>query len=101
MSARSAKIDFSLRQRCQLLVGPPFLIEGLLQNARTIGAAELFRPSDQAAVARDLIMLGGLAGIDQGGIKHRLVRDFASDLVGFLDDAVDPRTIDRLLLRTH
>src|ERR1700731_4761109 len=97
-SARGAKIDLALRQRGQLLVGRPFLIEGLLQNACAIVTAELFRPRDQAAVARYLIMLGGLAGVDQGRIEHRLVRDFASDLVGFLDDAIDRRTVDSLHL---
>ena len=72
-----------------------FLVESLLQDAGAIVAPELFGPCDQAAVARDLIMLGGLCGVDQSLIQHRLVRDFAGDLVGFLDDAVDRRGYQR------
>ena len=41
-------------------------------------------------------MLGGLRGVDQRGIQHRLVLDLAGDFLGFLDDAVDRRAIDRL-----
>src|SRR6202171_1547557 len=80
-SARGAKIDLALSQRGQLLVGCLFLIEGLLQNTGAIVAAKLLRPGDQAAVARDLIVLGGLRGVDQSRILHRLIRDFAGDFV--------------------
>src|SRR6266851_6930492 len=95
-SARGAKVDLALGQRGQLFVSDPFLIEGLLQDTGAIVAAKLLRPRDQAAVARDLIMLGGLGGVDQCRIQHRFVLDLTDDLVGFLDDAVDRRTVDCL-----
>src|ERR1700682_2325498 len=79
-SARGAKVDLALGQRGQLFVSGPFLIEGLLQDTGAIVAAKLLRPRDQAAVARDLIMLGGLGGVDQCGIQHRFVLDLADDL---------------------
>ena len=41
-------------------------------------------------------MLGGLGGVDEGGIQYHFVGDLAGDLVGFLDDAIDRRAIDRL-----
>ena len=43
-------------------------------------------------------MLGGLRGVDQCRIQHRFVRDLAGGLIGFLDDAVDGGTVDRLRL---
>src|SRR5215207_3578078 len=97
-SACGPQVDLAFRQRAQLLVGDLFLIERLLQNTGAIVASKLPRPRDQAAVARDLIVLGGLRGIDQGRVQHGLVGDLACDLVGFLDDAVDRRAIDRLHL---
>ena len=45
-------------------------------------------------------MLGGLRGIDQRGVQHLLVFDFAGDFIGFLDDTVDRRTVHRLYLGT-
>src|SRR4051812_37477450 len=65
-SARSPHVDHAFRQRGQLGVGLLFLIERLLQQAGAIVAPELTRPRDQAAVAGDLIMFGGLGGVDQG-----------------------------------
>ena len=41
-------------------------------------------------------MLDRLRGCDQGGIENVLVVDLAGDIVGFLDDAVDGRTIGAL-----
>src|ERR1035437_1623970 len=81
ISSRSAcgpKVDLALRQRGQLPVGCPLLIERLLQNTGAIVAARLLRPRDQAAVARDLVVFGGLGGVDQCRIQHRLVRDRVS-----------------------
>src|ERR1700682_6488075 len=59
-SARGAKIDLALGKRRQLLVGCLFLIERLLQDGGRVVAAELLCPRDQAAVTRDLVVLGGL-----------------------------------------
>src|ERR1700681_4834580 len=88
-SARGAKIDLALRQRGQLLVGCLFLIEGLVQNTGAIVAAKLLRPSDQASVARGLIVLGGLGGGDPCRIHHRFIRDFAGDFVRLPVDVLD------------
>jgi hypothetical protein len=43
-------------------------------------------------------MFCGLRCVDQRRIKHGFVRDFAGNLIRFLDDAVDCRTVDRLRL---
>ena len=59
-------------------------------------AAELLRPGDQRAVARDLVVLDRLRGGDQRGVEHLLVVDLAGDLVRLLDDAVDRRAVDAL-----
>ena len=40
-------------------------------------------------------MLHGLRGGDQRCVEHLLVFDFANDLVGFFQNAVDGRAIDR------
>jgi hypothetical protein len=57
-----------------------------------------FRPRDQAAIARDLVVFGGLRGVDQCRIQHRFVGDLSDDLIRFLDDAVDGRTVNCLRL---
>src|SRR4051794_26957274 len=75
------EVDLAFRQRGQLGVGLLFLIERLLQDAGAIVASKLPRPGNQAAVAGDLIVLGGLRGVDQGRVKHGLVSDLARDLV--------------------
>src|SRR5258708_880544 len=77
-------------------VGRPLLIKRLLQAAAAMGTADLLGPCDQPAIARDLVMFGGLRSVDQCRIEHGLVGDFARTFVGFLDDAVDRRTVDRL-----
>ena len=41
-------------------------------------------------------MFDGLGRRDDGRVQHRLVGDFADDVVGFLDDAVDRRAINAL-----
>ena len=61
-----------------------FSIQRVLQNAGAIVAAESFGPRDQAAVACDLVMLGGLGRVDQCRIEHQFVRDLAGDFIGFL-----------------
>jgi len=38
-------------------------------------------------------VLDGLSRSDDGGIEYGLVLDLAGDLVGFLDDSVDGRTL--------
>jgi hypothetical protein len=60
--------------------------------------AELFRPGDQSAVARDLIVLDRLRRADDGRVKHVLVGHFAGDLIAFLDQAVNGGAFDALRL---
>src|SRR3954454_9323666 len=49
--AGGAQVHLALCDRRQLLVGGLFFIEGLLQHAGAIVAAELLGPGDQTAVA--------------------------------------------------
>src|SRR5262249_31102358 len=86
---RGAAVQSTLGHGSQLLVCRFFLVEVLLKQGRAIVAAQLFRPCDQRAVARDLIVLDGLRRSDERGIEDRLVLDFAGDLFGLVDDAVD------------
>jgi hypothetical protein len=58
--------------------------------------AKFLCPLDQRAVARHLVMLDGLRRSDEGGIEDTLVIDFASNLVSFLQNAVDRRAVDGL-----
>ena len=68
-------------------------------SLRNVGTAEQLRPGDQSAVAGDLVMLDGLRGRDQCGIENHLVGDFAGDVVGLVDDAVDRRAFGALRLK--
>jgi hypothetical protein len=70
-------------------VGCLFLVEILLQQRDTIPLAQWVRPRNQGALARDLVMLDRLRCRDEGCIENGLVLDFARDLIGFLNDAVD------------
>src|ERR1700759_5856155 len=87
--ARGAKIDLTFGQGRQFLVRHLLFVERLLQQCGGIPAAELSCPCDQAAVADDLIMLGGLRAVDQGRVGHLLVCDFARGLVGPVADVRD------------
>src|SRR5499426_522433 len=93
---RGATVDLALRHDGELLVGRFFLFEVLLQQGSAVAAAELVRPGDQAAVARDLVVLDRLRGRNERRVQHRLVGDLAGDVLGFFDDAVDGGTIDTL-----
>jgi len=53
-------------------------------------------PGDQRAVSRDLIVFDRLRIRHDGGVEYGLVVDLARDRVGFLDQAVDRRTVGRL-----
>ena len=66
-----------------------------------IGAAELGRPGDQRAVARDLVVLHRLRGGDEAGIHHVLVVDLADQILAFLQDAVDRRALLALRIGVH
>ena len=91
-------IDPAFRQRGQLLVGHALLVERLLQHGGTVVTAELARPRDQAAVAGDLVVLGGLSSVDQCGVQHVLVGDLAGNLVGLLQKTLDEeRATDKKL----
>src|SRR5262245_26355389 len=96
MRLRGATVDLALRHDRELLVGRFFLVEVLLQQGGAVAAAELLRPGDQGAIAADLVVLDRLRSRDDRRIEHRLVVDLAGDVFGFLDDAVDGRTIDTL-----
>ena len=82
----------ALRHRGELAVRQLFLIEVLLQDGRAVIAAKHFRPCDQRAVTRDLIMFDALRGGNQGSVKHVLVVDFARNFTRFFQDWVVGRT---------
>jgi hypothetical protein len=92
----SAAVHPGLRERRKLLARRLFLIEVLFEQGRAIVASELPCPGDQAAVARDLVVLDGLRCSDQGGVQDALVLDLAGNLIGFLDDAVDSGLVEQL-----
>src|SRR3978361_955782 len=78
-SARGAEVGLALRSRGQLLVGGFFLIQRLLQDSSAIIAAKLLGPRHQTAIARDLVVLDRLSGIDQCRVQNRLVVDLAGN----------------------
>src|SRR5262249_28208648 len=86
---RCAAVHFALGHSGQLLVGRLFLLKVLLKQSRAIVAAQLFRPRDQGAVARDLVVLNGLRRSNERGIQNRLVPDLAGNLFCLVDDAVN------------
>ena len=73
----------------ELLVRRLLLVQVGRQQPDDVVAAERFRPGNQRAVARDLVVLDRLRCADDGGIEHFLVGDFAGDFVGFANEAVD------------
>src|ERR1700682_4992133 len=85
----SAAVYPVLRDRRKLLVRRLLLIEVLFEQGRAIVASQLPRPGDQAAVARDLVVLDRLRRGDQSRVQHALVVDLAGNLIGLLEDAVD------------
>src|SRR5262249_36786251 len=89
---RGATVHLTLGHGGQLLVGRFFRAEVLLKQGRAFVAAHLFRPRDQRAVARDLIVLDGLRRSDERGIEDRLVLALAGALFSLVDDAVDGGT---------
>src|SRR5215470_670882 len=91
-----AAIDEAFGERVELRVGRLLLLERPLEDAGAVVAAKLLRPRDQRSVARDLVVLDRLRGGDQRRVEHLLVLDLAGHLLGFLDDAVDGRAVDRL-----
>src|SRR5262245_15580777 len=64
-------------------------------NVCNVAAAKTLGPCDERAVARDLIVLDGLAGRNDGCVQHILVLDLAADILGLIDGAVDRRAVDQ------
>src|SRR5215208_6958017 len=84
------------RHGVELRVGCLLLVEISRQETNDVVVAEFFGPGDQRAVSRDLVMFDRLRTRYDGGVEHGLVVDLARDRVGFLDQAVDRRTVGRL-----
>jgi hypothetical protein len=70
-----------------------FFSFSVFEDLRDVVTAKTLGSGDERAVARDLIVFDRLAGDDDGRIQHILVVDFARDIAGFLDDAIDGRTL--------
>src|SRR6478735_5768198 len=91
---RCLRVDtLAQRHRVQLGVCRLLLVEVGRQEAYNLVVAEFFGPCDQRPVAAHFVMFDGLGVCDDGGIQYRLVLDLARGLIGFLDDAVDRRTL--------
>src|SRR5262245_10163274 len=69
-----------------------------MQERRAVVSPELLCPSNQAAVARYLVVLDGLRSGDQRRIENGLVFNLAGYFFRFFENAVDGRTVDLLLL---
>src|SRR5687767_3390773 len=69
-SSGSFQIDLLLGDARQLSVGRFLLIEGGRQQFCDSLLVELFRPGDERAVTRDLVVLDRLRGGDQGRVEH-------------------------------
>lgn len=80
----------------KLAVGRLLFLDVVGQDIGTVGTAKLLGPGDQGAVTGYLVVLDRLRGCDQGGVENVLVVDVAADFIGFLENAVDSRTVDRL-----
>ena len=57
-----------------------------------------FGPGDQRAVTGDFVVLDGLSGPDNRSIQNLFIGDFACQLVGLADQAVNRRTFQALRL---
>src|ERR1700675_1313771 len=73
-------IDDGLRDLCQRVVCRLFFLEGLLEQRRSLGEAELIRPRPQRAVSRHLVMFDSLRCGQQSGIERRRALVFIHDL---------------------
>src|SRR4051794_255215 len=92
--SRSLGVDaFAKRHRVELGVCRLLLVQVCREKAHDLVVAEFFGPSDQRPITADFVVLHGLGVRDDGGVQHGLVLDLACRLVGFLDDAVDRRTL--------
>src|SRR4051812_2663343 len=89
LSGRGRGIDRLLGEFRQQLVGVLFLDERLLEERRRVVHPELLRPSEERAVARDLVVLDGLRRGDQAGVERLSAFELLGDLVAFRDDALD------------
>jgi hypothetical protein len=69
-------------------VGFLFLVETLLQQRDAIPVAQWFG-HESGCRSGDLVMLDRLRCRDEGCIENGLVLDFARELIGFPNDAVD------------
>jgi hypothetical protein len=65
-------IDFGLGDMSERVIGGLLLLESLMEHGGAVTVAELFRPRDQRAIARDFIMFNGLSCADQSRVKNLL-----------------------------
>jgi hypothetical protein len=92
MTARFS-IHLTFGDGVELSVGRLLFTQIGIKQACNVVVAEFMSPCDERPVTRNFVMLDRLRGTDHGGIEHFLVVDLASNLVGFLDEAVDGGTI--------
>src|SRR5262249_10898714 len=80
----------------QLLIGRLFLVQGLIEQGRRIVAAHLLGPRNERSVTRHLVVFDRLRGSNERRVEHGLVLDFAGNILGLFDDAIDRRAVDAL-----
>src|SRR5215211_8531413 len=83
-------VDRGLGELGQPLVGSLFLIQVLLQERNGVGQLQPVRPSNEGAVASDLIVFHRLGGGQQASIKGGHALELVYDLLAFLNDPFDP-----------
>ena len=74
LSCCSSRIDRILGEVGQHFVRVLLLDQRLLDQPLGFREAELFGPGEKGAVAGDLVMLDGLSGRDQTGVKSLFLR---------------------------
>src|SRR5215210_2922939 len=86
-------VDLAFGDGGQLLICRLLLIQGLLQHARAVLAAELLRPGNQGAVAGNLVVLHRLRGRQESRVERVFIRHLAGNFVRLLHEPVESRAI--------
>src|SRR6516225_10235238 len=86
---KSFLVDTGLRQLRQSLVCPLLFVEVLIEQSDGIAQAKLVRPGLQRPVPADLIMLDGLSGGDEAGVKSSGIFEYLHEFLALVDKSVD------------
>src|SRR5687767_5017454 len=89
----SFAIDIGFGDFGQEFVRLLLLLEGLFENGLGIAEAQLPRPGNESAIARDLIMLDRLGGSEKAGIAHFRILDVFKQVFRFLQEPIESRAV--------